>query len=153
MRALLVAALLTISPAFADEWQRYDNTAFGYSVDIPPGLQWRGESYEGDGQDFTTPTLTLSLRANMTPEGFEAAIREWSAWETKMGWTFTYAMTTPRSASASGKRSGWLLEMRALSICDQAVAIMQVEYGLADIARMKPVIERLASSFKPTRKC
>ena len=153
MKALLVAALLMVSPAFADEWRRYENTAYGYVVDVPPGLQWRGESYEGDGQDFTTPTLTLSLRAKMTPDGFEAAVQEWREWETQMGWIFTYDMTTPRNATASGKRPNWLLEMRAVSICDQAIAIMQVEYGIADVARMKPIIERLASSFRATRKC
>ena len=62
MRALFLAALLIVSPALADDWQRYENTTYGYSIDIPPGLLWRGESYEGDGQDFTTPTLTLSLK-------------------------------------------------------------------------------------------
>ena len=99
MRALFLAALLMISPALGDEWQRYENTAYGYSIDIPPGLIWRGESYEGDGQDFTTPTLTLSLQGKRMPDGFEAAIRDWREWETRVGWTFTYGMTTPSAES------------------------------------------------------
>ncbi len=153
MRALFLAALLMISPALGDEWQRYENTAYGYSIDIPPGLIWRGESYEGDGQDFTTPTLTLSLQGKRMPDGFEAAIRDWREWETRMGWTFTYGMTTPSAAAASGKRPNWLLEMRAISICNDALAIMQLEYGIGDAGRMNKTIERLASSFKATRRC
>jgi hypothetical protein len=142
-----------VSPALADEWQRYENTAYGYAIDIPPGLQWRGESYDGDGQAFTTPTLTLSLRAEMAPSGFEAAIRAWREWEMQMGWTLTYEMTTPSSASASGKRPNWLLEMRAIPLCGDALAIMQLEYGVGDAANMKPVIARLASSFRRTARC
>jgi hypothetical protein len=153
MRALFLAALLIVSPALADDWQRYENTTYGYSIDIPPGLLWRGESYERDGQDFTTPTLTLSLKGKHMPDGFEAAIRDWREWETQMGWTLTYEMTTPGAASASGKRPNWLLEMRAVPLCNDALAIMQLEYGVGDAANMKPVIARLASSFKATRRC
>lgn len=153
MKALLVAALLMVSPAFADEWRRYENAAYGYEVDIPPGLVWRGESYEGDGQDFTSPTVTLSLQGKLAPEGFEPAIRDWREWEMQMGWTFTYEMTTPSAASASAKRPNWLLEMRALPLCSGALARLQLEYGINDAVAMKPVIERLAASFKRTARC
>ena len=153
MRALFLAALLMISPALGDEWQRYENTAYGYSIDIPPGLIWRGESYEGDGQDFTTPTLTLSLQGKRMPDGFEAAIRDWREWETQMGWTLTYEMTTPSAAAASGKRPNSLHEMRAIPVCKDALAVMQLEYGVGDAVNMKPVIARLLSSFTATRKC
>ena len=153
MIAVLLALLLMVSPALADDWQRYENNAYGYSIDIPPGLLWRGESYEGDGQDFTTPTLTLSLLGRRTPGGFEAAMRDWREWETRMGWTLTYAMTTPSAAAVSAKRPNWLLEMRAISICNDALAIMQLEYGIGDAGKMNKTIERLASSFKATRRC
>jgi hypothetical protein len=153
VRCLLLAAFLLVSPAVADDWQRYDNSAYGYSIDIPPGLLWRGESYEGDGQDFTTPTLTLSLIGKRAPDGFEAAIRKWRDWETQMGWTVTYAMTTPTAASVSAKRPNWLLEMRAVSICGDALALMQLEYGIGDAGKMNKTIERLATSFKATRRC
>ena len=87
------------------------------------------------------------------PGGLEAAIRKWRDWETQMGWTFTFEMTTPRAASASAKRPNWLLEMRALPLCGATIALLQLEYGINDAVQMQPVIARLASSFTAMRKC
>ena len=54
MRVMLAALLILLTaPASAEDWQRYENRLYGYAVDIPPGLMWRGESGNGDGQDFT----------------------------------------------------------------------------------------------------
>jgi hypothetical protein len=150
---LVLLLALAASPALADDWQRYENQLYGYAVDIPPGLLWRGEGGNGDGQDFTTPTLTLILRGKLTPEGFETAIREWREWESQMGWNLMYETVTPTRASFSARRSGWLMEMRALALCSDAMVKLQVEYGTADAAAMQPVIERLARSLSSTRRC
>jgi hypothetical protein len=153
MKSFLLATLLTISPAAADEWQRYENEIVGYAVDIPPGLVWRGEDFARVGQVFTTPTLTLVVEGRRAPGGFEAAIREWREWEVQMGWNLVFEMTTPSSASASAKRPNWLLEMRALPVCGDALVLLQLEYGVADAVSIQPILARLASSLKATRKC
>lgn len=150
---LAAALILLAAPAVAEEWQRYDNDVYGYALEIPPGLQWRGEGGNGDGQDFTSPTVTLSVRAEMAPEGFEAAIRSWRNWESRQGWNLVYEMTTPTEASASARRSGWLMEMRALSLCGEALVKLQLEYGTADVAALRAVVERLAQSLEATRPC
>lgn len=145
--------LLLATPAFADDWQRYENQLYGYAVDVPPGLEWRGEGANGDGEDFTTPTLTLHVRAEPSPGGFAAAVREWQEWETNMGWNIVFQSVTPTAATLSAKRPGWLMEMRAIDLCDAAWVKVQLEYGVADVAAMKPVIERLAASLSKTRPC
>jgi hypothetical protein len=43
--------------------------------------------------------------------------------------------------------------MRAISLCGDALAILQLEYGIGDAGKMNKTIERLASSFKATRRC
>ena len=137
--------LLAASPAAAQEWQRYENQLYGYAVDVPPGLQWRGEGGNGDGQDFTTPTITLSLQGSVALDGFEAAVREWRDWESGQGWN--------TRASVSARRSGWLRERRALALCGDALVKLQLEYGVADAAAMQPIIDRLATSLSRTRAC
>lgn len=154
MRAIFAALfLLLAAPALADDWQRYENTTYGYTLDIPPGLLWRGEGGNGDGQAFTTPTVTLMVQGLPAPAGFEAAIRKWRDWESRMGWNLVFEMTTPSAASASARRSGWLMEMRAITICGDAVALLQIEYGTVEAVTMKPTIERLARSLRATRRC
>ncbi len=154
MRAVLAGVLmLAMAPALADEWRRYENQRYGYAVDVPPGLLWRGESGSGDGQDFTSPTVTLSLRGEPTPEGLEAAVRDWREWEAGQGWNVVYEMMTPTRASVSAKRPGWLMEMRAIGLCGDAMVKLQLEYGTADVAAMQPVIDRLVASFMATRRC
>ncbi len=151
--ALLLLTLLAVPAVAADGWQRYENQLYGYALDIPPGMLWRGEGGNGDGQDFTTPTVTLMVRGEKTPDGFEAAIASWRRWESQMGWNFTYEMTTPSAAAASARRSGWLMEMRAVPLCGDALALLQLEYGTVDAVSMRPVIERLAASLEATRPC
>ena len=154
MKALLAAVLLlAASPAAAQEWQRYENQLYGYAVDVPPGLQWRGEGGNDDGQDFTAPTITLSLQGSVALDGFEAAVREWRDWESGQGWNIMFEMVTPTRASVSARRSGWLMEMRALALCGDALVKLQLEYGVADAAAMQPVIDRLATSLSRTRAC
>jgi hypothetical protein len=154
LKHLLATLLLALaSPALSDEWRRYENTTYGFAVDIPPGLQWRGESGDGNGQDFTSPTVTLSLVAEPSSDGFEAAVREWEAWEAGQGWNVVSRMITPTRASVSARRAGWLMEMRGLSLCGDAAVTLQLEYASADVAAMQPIVERLGSSLAVTRRC
>jgi hypothetical protein len=151
--ALAALLVLMAAPALADDWQRYENRTYGYAVDVPPGLVWRGESGTGDGQDFTSPTATLSLSGKMTPDGFEAAVRDWRDWEAGQGWNIVFEAVTPAAARVSARRAGWLMEMRALNLCGDALVTLQLEYGTADVAAMQPVLDRLAASFTATRRC
>lgn len=153
MRLLLALLLLLATPACADDWERYENQLYGYTIYIPPGLLWRGEGSNGDGQDFTTPTVTLHVSAAPSPEGFEAAVRDWQEWEAGQGWNIVFQSVTPTAAAFSAKRSGWLLDARAIDLCGTTWVKVQLEYGVADVAAMGPVIERLASSLMRTRRC
>ncbi len=153
MRLLLALVALLAQPALADDWQRYENQLYGYAIDIPPGLLWRGEGGNGDGQDFTTPTVTLHVRAEPSPDGFESAFRGWQDWEAGQGWNMVFQSVTPTAATLSAKRSGWLMEMRAIDLCAAAWVKFQIEYTTADAGKMGPVIERLAASLTTTRPC
>lgn len=153
MRPLLALFMLLASPALADDWQRYENQLYGYALDIPPGLLWRGEGSNGDGQDFTSPTVTLHVRAEPSPNGFEASFRKWQEWEAGQGWNVVFQSVTPTWASLSARRSGWLMELRAIDLCRTAWVNVQLEYTVTNAVTMRPIIERLASSLARTRPC
>jgi len=152
LRALALL-LLMMSPALADDWGHYVNTQYGFEIDVPPGLLARGEA--AGGQDFTSPTVTLMVQGEAVgAAGFEAAVARWRAWEERQGWTIMFQATTPSDAEFSGRRSGWAIEARAISLCNgTALARFQLEYGTADMPRMGAVIERLARSLRATTRC
>jgi hypothetical protein len=59
----LLSLLVLAAPApSSDDWTSYTNERFGYSVAIPPGLQGKGESVNGDGQVFQSVSGTVLLR-------------------------------------------------------------------------------------------
>ncbi len=155
MRALALLVLLLATPALGDEWGHYANTRFGYEIDVPPGLLARGEAGDGAGQDFTSPTVTLMVTGEAADAaGFEAAVADWRQWEERQGWNVMFQATTPSEAQFSGRRSGWAIEARAISLCGgRALARYQLEYGTADGPRLRPVIEQLARSFRATGRC
>ena len=53
MRTLIFAVLLAllVAPASAQDWGRYDNDRYGYSVGIPPDYLGQGESDNGRGTE------------------------------------------------------------------------------------------------------
>ena len=60
--SLFLAVLLLLpAPAMAADWRHYVNARYGYGVDVPPGFVAQGESENGDGQVFKTPTATLTV--------------------------------------------------------------------------------------------
>ena len=66
MRWMLALLMVMPLPAFAAD---YVNARYGYSIDVPDGFAGQGESDNGDGQVFKTPTarLTVHLPSSFGP--------------------------------------------------------------------------------------
>ena len=154
MHAALLALSLLISPA-AGGWGHYDNARFGFSIDVPPGFVVQGESANGDGNSFTTPTAELRAFAGNIVEGdFESEVRGEQSAITDEGFAITYQVTTPQKASFSGKHGARIVYGRLVAICGgQEFMGFVLEYSAADIAKFNPVIDRLVSSLKAPASC
>jgi hypothetical protein len=159
MRAIAMAVLLALaaSSAPAADWGHYVNARFGFAVDVPPGFAAQGESYNGDGNRFTTPTAELRAFASNIAVGeadFETEVGyEQSAWTDK-GWTITYQATTPRNAVFSGRKGARVVYERLVAICGGAQFMgFLVEYSVPDLQRFNAVIDRLTTSLRPPATC
>jgi len=151
----LALLLLAVAPAAADEWGHYANARFGFALDVPPGLAAQGESPSGAGQDFASPTVTLRVLGEAVDAGgFEAAVGQWRGWQEQQGWNVTFQATTPRAAEFSARQGARVLDARAISLCGgTALARLQIEYGVADMARMGALVDRLAQSLRASGRC
>jgi hypothetical protein len=151
---LALVALLTL-PAWAAGWGHYENGRFGFAIDVPPGFVARGESANGDGNRFTTPTAELRAFAGyLVEERFEGEVRTGQSVATDDGFTLTYQVTTPRYAAFSGRKGARVLYERLVAICGtDAFMGFSLEYSVADLQSFKSVIDRLTSSLTPPAKC
>lgn len=151
MRLIFLIFVLLTGPVFAQGWSGYDNSRFGYSIDIPPGFVGGGESDNGDGQAFAAEgkPIDLLVWGGYVLEGFEAEIAQRMAWDAEEAWNITYQATTPRWASWSAIKGFRILYQRMVLLCDgSSYAAFRTEYSVTDSAEMDPVIERLVRSLR-----
>lgn len=153
MHAALLAVALLIAPVA--NWGHYDNARFGFSIGVPPGFVAQGESVNGDGGTFKTPTAELrAFAGNIVDGDFETEVGYEQAGMTDEGFAITYQVTTPRNASFSGKRGARIFYARLVAICGgQQFMGFVLEYSVADLQRFNPVIDQLVASLRPPKSC
>ena len=150
MRLLLALLLSLPVPAMAADWSHYANARFGYAIDVPPGFVAQGESDNGDGQVFKTPTAMLTVYGgNVMAADFEAEVAQREQFARDDGWAITYQVSTPQKASWSGKRGARILYGRLIALCGGSqFANFELQYSSADLKGFNAVVERLVSSLK-----
>ena len=151
MRWILALLLILPVPAIA-AGQHYANARYGYAIDVPDGFIGQGESDNGDGEAFKTPTATLTVfGGNVTEADFEAEVGAREGYATSDGWTLTYQVSTPRSASWSGTRGGRVLYARMIALCGGTqFGAFELEYTRADLKKFDPIVDSLVASLKAT---
>lgn len=155
MRIVLICVMVVLaSTALAAGWSSYDNVRFGYSIAIPPGFAGRGEADNGDGQAFANASGTQVLAVwggNVVEDDFEAEVAQDMTFAEDEGWNITYRASTPTWASYSGIDGDRVIYVRSIALCGgEQYASFQLEYFVADLAALDPVVNRLVRSFSAT---
>jgi hypothetical protein len=140
--------------ALAGEWSGYENSRFGYVIDVPPDFSGTGEAENGDGQIFRSADGTQLLRVyggNILEAGFEASVQAAMGHAADAGWSLSYERVTPSWASYSGTRNGMVLYARAIALCGGSqYAAFELEYPEVDLSKLDPVVNRLVQSLAAT---
>ena len=144
--------LLFATAALAVGWMSYANARFGYAIDIPPGFTGLEEAANSDGQVFRNAGGTQVLTVwggQVIEDDFEAEVALSLPFIEDEGWNITYRASTPRWVSFSGVDGDHVLYARAIALCGGAqYATFYLEYFVSDLTALKPVVNRLVSSFK-----
>jgi hypothetical protein len=152
MRTLLLFLLVLMTlPALAQGWDRYDNTRFGYFIDLPFGFVAQGESAYGDGQSFAMPgkPIDLSVWGGLIGADFEQEVARRIAQDGAGGWSVTYQAVTPGWASWSSIKGDRIAYERLITLCDgSSYAAFRAEYSSRDRPLMDPIVEQIAGSLK-----
>ena len=149
MRLILALLMLLPVPAFAAD---YVNVRYGYAISIPDGFAAQGESDNGDGQAFKTPTAKLTVYGgNVMERDFESEVVARERLAEQAGWGITYNVSAPDKASYSGKRGARILYARMVALCGgRQFAAFEFEYSKADLQKFDPVVTGLVRSLRAT---
>lgn len=149
--AIVVCLVLFAGSASAADWSRYEDTRFGFTLEVPPDLG-AGEATEA-GRIYSSADATEVLTVDggtVLPGTFNS---EWEATQASYadaGWTVTYKAEPPNWTSFTGERDGQSLYVKMLPLCGgtKQFARFALEYPTADGAALAPTIERLAASLQ-----
>jgi hypothetical protein len=98
-------------------------------------------------------TLTV-WAGNIVDTDFSGEVNQRIASAQDEGWNITYQSSTPRWASYSGTRSGFVFYTRAIALCDGTqAAYFTFEYSKLDVVKLDPVVERLVQSLGGSGNC
>jgi len=150
IRFVILICLLMVSPAWAQYWQTYENTRFGYLLDIPPGYAGDGESANGDGQVFYAPGAGqgVTVWGGHLLEDFAAEVRGAQARAEADQWALSDQTITPQWAYFVGRRDARQFYQRHILLCDgTSFAAFRAEYAISDLGAMGPLIEGMVRSF------
>jgi hypothetical protein len=146
---LLLALLAT--PAFAQSWEVYENSRFGYSLDIPPGFQAQSESDNGDGLTFAAEgkaAYLLVWGGNLLGD-FEAEVSRRIEGEADEAWNVSYQAVTPQWASWSAVKGSRMVYQRMTLLCDgTSYGAFRAEYSVTDSTEMDGLIEQMVTSLR-----
>lgn len=148
--AVLGAATLQAS---TDDWSRYDNPRFAYTIDVPPGFSALSEAENGDGGVASSADGKAELRvwgANLVDRDFGVDIADRVRSDASEGWAISYDRRTADKASWSGSRKDRVFYARAVEGCDGAAIYFRLEHDRSQLKLYDAVVSRLVKSLRGT---
>ena len=139
------------------DWTRYNNSRFGYRIDIPPSFSAVDEADNGDGGVSQSPDGRSELRvwgSHILEDNFASEVSGRIEGDKADGWNVSYEKRTAKWASWSGSKDGRIVYQRAIPLCDdQAAAYFRLEYEQSQIAAFDTVVARMVRSLSTDGEC
>lgn len=146
MRFILIMLALLTSPAIAQEWQRYEDSNAGYSIEVPAAFV-----PSDDGLGFARPGKVQSIQvwSGAVSGSFETTVSSEIVALESAAWNMTGQTVTPRWAEISGLKGIQAFKQRMILLCDgTGYAAFRAEYSVADSVEMEPVVAGLMRSLR-----
>jgi hypothetical protein len=152
----LAMVFLFATPAFSGDWWTYDNTRFGYSIELPEEFPVTIYPDNNDGLALAPADKSAKLvvfGTHMLKGDFSNQAKFRMGLARSDGWQISYSKVAGRTLSFSGTRRDRILYVRGISLCNGDAAFFQMDYPKTDMHRYDVVVMRLVRSLKPTEKC
>ena len=153
---LLALLLLSAVPALSADWWHYDNSRYGYSIELPGEFGMALLTDHSDGLTLTPPDQSARLLVfgtNMLNGNLDAQARVRMVLARQDGWLISYSKFGSKGVSFSGIRGDRIVYGRGVALCNGGAAFFQMDYPKAAMQRYDATVMRLARSLHPTEKC
>ncbi|WEO70146.1 hypothetical protein [Rhizobium rhizogenes] len=154
-RAVITLCLLSTSAVAAD-YKPYQNSRFGYSIDLPSEFKVVSVADNNDGMKLVSlsgSAMLLVWGNQIMQGGFKAESDYRRKSYSDEGWQISYEKHATAWASYSGVRDGRILYVREIALCDDAMGNFSLEYPQVDQKRYGAIVERLVKSLAAPRHC
>jgi hypothetical protein len=147
---LFVVTVISATSAIAQNWQLFGVRQGGFVFDVPPEFTLEETAKNGMGASFRKQDeATLTVWGDKLPANeFEGTITAQANKDEATGWNVSYRRITPTWASYSGVKGGLIRYFRAIQICEDRVAIFQLDYDKASKTAYDRVVTRMVKSLK-----
>lgn len=148
-----VMPIVVALSALADDWGRYQNPRFAYSIDVPPGFSAVAQADSGDGgiSRSRDGSAELTVWGGYLASGdFATEVADRVRADVDAGWSIGYDHRRDASASWSGSLGPRVFYARAIKGCDDATISFRIEYDVMDLKSYHPIVDRLVETFRPT---
>jgi hypothetical protein len=146
----IIVTFIAITTTGAQEWQPFGVRHAGFVFDVPPEFALDQVAKDGTGPTFVYPkNATLTVWGDKLPGSeFEAKIKAQLNKDESAGWDISYRRIMPTWASYSGIKDDKIRYFRAIAICNDRVAVFQLDYDRANKVAYDPVVTRMVKSLK-----
>lgn len=160
-RLMLTALAFLATPAFAEDWTTYDNSRFGFSVQVPAtGWEAQPDPDNGDGRTWYSTDRRSVIKAwgSNVLSDFKTESAERVAAEKDKGWNITADMGWNMDLAEglegwhvlSASVDGRMIQQKAIVTCQGTISIfVRLENFESDFANFLPVTDTLINSLKP----
>ena len=126
--AMILASLT--GPSMAQEWTAFGIRKAGFTFDVLPGFSLDHFAEDGQAATFLGPQeANLVVRGDHVSGGnFKQDVEALMADDVGHGWKLTYRRLTDSWASYSGVKDGMIRYVRAITTCDDRVAVFVMDY-------------------------
>ena len=147
--AILLTILIPVQGA-AQDWQQFGYRASGFAFDVPPEFNLQQPAAQGRGSTFEAADgAFLAVWGDDLPkEDFQGKIQAQLSSDEADGWNVTYRRITPTWASYSGIKGDKIRYFRAIAVCNDRVAVFQLDYNRNRKVPYDPIVVRMVRSLK-----
>lgn len=151
-RLLAVTYLAIVSAAGADDWKRFQNERYGYSVEIPGRFQM--EDPDEDGWAFVAAGVrVLVFGADLIVTTFEGEASNKIGFAMDRGWDIKDSLVGQERMRFRGTKDGRTLEAYGIWLCNDAAAFINFEFDEAAAEKYGSLVERIKESLAPPAGC
>ena len=153
MLAILMVLIGATFPATAEEWVRFDNEKYDYSVEVPAHFEMQYPDEEGWTFVDASGARLIVFAGTIFDTAFEGEASNKIVFAGDSGWEIIDSLVGQERMKFTGTKGSRVLEGYGIWLCNPSAVFINFEYNKALAGTYAPVVERVKVSLTPPAGC